>query len=79
MATPIRLPKSGMPTPSNCPQGPSNADIVTYFKRIDDRISLKYTKFEVIDKLEKKVEGINGHLKEILAFLHTINKKTSAK
>ncbi|KAH3877502.1 hypothetical protein DPMN_001374 [Dreissena polymorpha] len=68
-----------MATTSNCPKEPSNADIVTYLKRIDDRICLMDKKFEAIDKLEKKVEGVNGDLKKFWAYLHDIDKITSER
>ncbi|KAH3831015.1 hypothetical protein DPMN_104274 [Dreissena polymorpha] len=79
MATPTPIQKSDMATTSNCPKEPSNADIVSFLKRIDDRISLMDKKFETIDKLEKKVEGVNSDLKKIWAFLHDIDNKTSER
>ncbi|KAH3710186.1 hypothetical protein DPMN_069655 [Dreissena polymorpha] len=68
-----------MAASNNYPKEPSNADIVVYLKRIDDRICLMDKKFEEIDKLEKKVEGVNGDLKKIWAYLHDIDKKTSER
>ncbi|KAH3798706.1 hypothetical protein DPMN_152308 [Dreissena polymorpha] len=68
-----------MATTSTCPKEPSNADIVTFLKRIDDRISLMDNTFEAIDKLEKKFEGFNGDLKKIWAYLYDIDKKTSER
>jgi hypothetical protein len=79
MATPTSTQKSDMATTSNCPKDPSNADIVTYLKRIDDRLSLMDKKFEEIDKIGKNVEGVNGDLKKIWAYLHDIDKKTSER
>jgi len=64
-----------MATTSNCPKELSNADIVTYLKRIDDRLSLMDKTFEEIDKIGKNVEGVNGDLKKIWAYLHDIDKK----
>ncbi|KAH3826363.1 hypothetical protein DPMN_128265 [Dreissena polymorpha] len=68
-----------MATTSNCPKEPSNADIVTYLKRIDDRICLMDKQFEAIDKFEKKVERVNCDLKKIWAYLHDIDRKTSER
>ncbi|KAH3865687.1 hypothetical protein DPMN_028729 [Dreissena polymorpha] len=79
MATPTPSQKSDMAATNNYPKEPSNADIVVYLKRINDRICLMDKKIEAIDKLEKKVEGVNGDLKKIWANLHDIDKKTSER
>ena len=60
-------------------ESPSNADILSYLKRIDSKIVNIELKLQKLDTLEEKVNNFDRELKKLWTYVYDGNKDTSEK
>ena len=60
-------------------ESPSNADILSYLKRIDSKIVNIELKLKKLDTLEEKVNNFDRELKKLWTYVYDGNKDTSEK